>query len=69
MYFVSHKYVAANDFEKFLAYLRVEGAQPEVVLARSNDGGDSMKRKFGKLCRERKKNKNSQLQTARSTTE
>ena len=69
MYFVFHKCDAASAFEKFLANLRGEGTQPEVVSVRSDDGGEFMEGKFGKLCRERKINKNSQLQTARNTTE
>ena len=32
MYFVSHKYDAANAFEKFPADLRVEGTPSEVVI-------------------------------------
>ena len=54
MYFVSHKYDAASAFDKFLADLRVEGTPSEVVIVRSDDGGEFMKGKFGKLCRERK---------------
>ena len=54
MYFVSHKYDAASAFEKFLADLRVEGTPSEVVIVRSDDGGEFMEEKFGKLCRERK---------------
>ena len=53
MYFVSHKHDAASDFEKFLADLRVEGTPSEVVIVRSDDGGEFMGGKFGKLCRER----------------
>ena len=54
MYFVSHKYDAASAFEKFLADLRVEGTPSEVVIVRSDDRGEFMEGKFGKLCRERK---------------
>ena len=54
VYFVSHKYDAASASEKFLAGLRVEGTQSEVVIVRSDDGGEFMEGKFGKLCRERK---------------
>ena len=54
MYFVSHKYDAASAFEKFLAGLRVKSTPSEVVIVRSDDGKEFMKRKFGKLCREQK---------------
>ena len=54
MYFVSHKHDAASAFEKFLAYLRVEGTLSEVVIVRYDDGGECMEGKFEKLCRERK---------------
>ena len=54
VYFVSHKYDAGSTFEKFLADLRVEGTPSEVVIVRSDDGGEFMEGKFGKLCRERK---------------
>ena len=54
MYFVSHKYDAASAFEKFLADLRVEGTPSKVVIVRSDDGGEFMEGKFGKLWRERK---------------
>ena len=53
MYFVSHKYDAASAFEKLLADLRVEGNPSGVVIVRSDDGGEFMEGKFGKLCRER----------------
>ena len=52
MYFVYHKYGAASSFEKFLADLRVEGTPSEVVIVRSDDGGEFIKGTFGKLCRE-----------------
>ena len=54
MYFVSHKHDAASAFENFLADLRVEGTPSEVMIVRSDDGGEIMEGKFGKLCRERK---------------
>ena len=54
MYFVFHKYDAASAFEKLLANLKVEGTPSEVVIVRSNDGGNFMEGKFGKLCRERR---------------
>ena len=42
-------------FDKFLADLRIEGTPSEVVIiVRSDDGGEFMEGKFGKLCRERK---------------
>ena len=54
VYFVSHKHDAASAFEKLLADLRVEGTPSEVVIVRSDDGGELVEGKFGKLCRERK---------------
>ena len=55
MYFVSHKYDAASSvFDKFVADLREEGTPSEVVIVRSDDEGEFMEGKFGKLCRERK---------------
>ena len=54
MYFVTHKYDAASAFEKFLADLGVEGTPSEVVVVRSDDGGEYTEGKFGKLCRQRK---------------
>ena len=53
VYFISHKSDAAEAFEKFLADLRVEGVPSEVVVVRSDDGGEFNEGKFGKLCRER----------------
>ena len=52
LYF-SHKSDSAEAFEKFLADLRVEGVPSEVVVVRSDDGGEFNEGKFGKLCRER----------------
>ena len=69
VYFVSNKYDAAGAFGKFLADLRVGGTPSGVMIVRSDNGGEFMEGKFGKLCRERKINKNSQLLTARGTTE
>ena len=54
MYFVSHRYDAASAFEKFLADLRVEGTPTEVVIMRSDDGGQLMEGKLGNLCQELK---------------
>ena len=54
MYFVSHKYNAASAFETFLADLRVGGTPSKVVIVRSDDRGEFMEGKYGKLCRERK---------------
>ena len=48
MYFGSHKYDAAIAFQKFLADLRVEGTPPEVVIVRSDDGGEFTEAKFRK---------------------
>ena len=69
MYFVSHKYDAASAFEKFLADLRVEGTPSEIVIVRPEDGGELVEGKFGKRVEKERESKNSQLKTARSTTE
>ena len=53
MYFVPNKSDAADAFAKLLADLRVEGIPSEVVVVRSDDGGEFNEGKFGKLCRER----------------
>ena len=54
MYFISHKCDAADTlFAKFLSDLRLEEIPSEVVVIRSNDGGEFSEEKFGKLCRER----------------
>ena len=53
MYFISHKSDAADKFAKFLSDLRLEGIPSEVVVIRSDDGGEFSEGKFGKLCRER----------------
>ena len=55
MYFVSRKWDAASAFEKFRSNLKVEGTPSEVMIVRSDDGGQFMEGKFGKLCRERKR--------------
>ena len=55
MYFVSHKHNAASAFEKFLHNLRVEGISSEIVIVRSDDGGDFMEEKVEKDCRESKR--------------
>ena len=55
MYFVSHKHNEGSAFfEKFPADRRLEGIPSEVVIVRSDDGGELMEGKFGKLCRARK---------------
>ena len=53
VYCISHKSDAAEAFEKCLADLRVEGVPSEVVVVRSDYGGEFNEGKFGKLCRER----------------
>ena len=69
MYSISHKSDAAYTFAIFLSYLRVEGIPSEVVMVRSNDGGEFSEETFGKMCRERniKQGLNSQ-QKSLSTT-
>ena len=53
MYFISYKSDAADTFAKFLTDVRLEGIPSEVVVIRSDDGGEFSEGKFGKLCRER----------------
>ena len=53
MYLISHKPDAAYTFATFLSDLRVEGIPSEVIMIRSDDGGEFSVGKFGKLCRER----------------
>ena len=48
MYFISHKYDAESAFEKYLADLRAKGTLPEVVVVRSDDGGEFTEGIFGK---------------------
>ena len=52
LYFISHKSDAAEAFKQFLADLRVEGIPSEVVVVRSDNGGEFNQREFGQLCRE-----------------
>ena len=69
MYSISHKSGAAYTFAIFLSDLRVEGIPTEVVMIRSDGGGEFSEGTFGKMCRERnvKPGFNSQ-QTSLSTT-
>ena len=53
LYFISHKSDAAEAFKQFLADLRVEGIPSEVVVVRSDNGGEFNQGEFGQLCRER----------------
>ena len=53
MYFISHKSDATEAFKQFLADLRVEGISSEVVVVRSDNGGEFDQVEFGQLCRER----------------
>ena len=53
LYFISHKPDAAEVFKQFLADLRVEGIPSEVVVVRSDNGGEFNQGEFGQLCRER----------------
>ena len=67
MYFVPHKSDAADAFA--LADLRVEGIPSEVVVVRSDDGGEFNEGKFGKLCKNPPIKQKLTLQTALNTTE
>ena len=69
MYFVSHKYDPASTFENFLASLKVKGTPSEFVIVRSDDGGGSRKKNSENSVGNKKQNKSSQLQTARSAAE
>ena len=53
MYFISHKSDATEAFKQFLADLRAEGIPSEVVVVRSDNGGEFNQEGFGQLCRER----------------
>ena len=53
LYFVSHKSDTAEAFKQFLADLRVEGIPSEVVVVRSDNGGEFKQGELGQLCRER----------------
>ena len=53
VYFISHKSDATETFKQFLADLRVEGIPSEVVVVRSDNGGEFNQGEFGQLCRER----------------
>ena len=53
LYYISHKSDAAEAFKQFLADLRVEGIPSEVVIVRSDNGGEFNQGEFGQLCRER----------------
>ena len=51
--FILHKSDATEAFKQFLADLRVEGIPSEVVVVRSDNGGEFNQGEFGQLCRER----------------
>ena len=53
LYFISLKSDAAEAFKQFLADLRAEGIPSEVVVVRSDNGGEFNQGEFGQLCRER----------------
>ena len=53
LYFISQKCDAAEAFKQFLADLRVEGIPLEVVVLRSDNGGEFNQGEFGQLCWER----------------
>ena len=52
-HFIFHEYDAIQALKKFLADRRVEGILSEVVVVRSDNGGEFNQREFGQLCRER----------------
>ncbi|CAM9826085.1 unnamed protein product, partial [Hapterophycus canaliculatus] len=51
--FLHHKSDAASAFESFLADVRADGTPSEVMIVRSDYGGEFFKGDFGKLCRSR----------------
>ena len=53
LYFISHKSDAAEAFKQFLADLRIEDIPSEVVVVRSDNGGEFNQGEFGQLCLER----------------
>ena len=53
LYFISHKSDATEAFKQFLADLRVEDIPSEVVVVRSDNGGEFNQGELGQLCRER----------------
>ena len=68
MNFISHRSDTADTSSKCLSDLRVEGPS-EVVMLRSDDGGEFSEGKFGKLCKEMNiKQEFTSQQTSLSTT-
>ena len=53
VYFLRQKSDAASAFESFLAEVRADGIPSEVVIVRSDNGGEFFGGDFGKLCRTR----------------
>ena len=51
--FMVHKWDAAEMFEQFLADTRADGVPSEVVIVRSDGGGEFRGAKFGDLCKSR----------------
>lgn len=52
LYFISHKSLATEVFKMFLTCLKVDGIPSEVVVVRSDDGGEFNEGILGNLCRE-----------------
>ena len=53
VYFMRHKSDAAEMFEQFLVDTSADGVPSNVVIVRSDGGGEFRGRKFGDLCRSR----------------
>ena len=53
LYFIPPESDATEAFKQFLVDLRVEGIPPEVVVRRSDNGGELKQGQFGQLCWER----------------
>ena len=52
LYIIFHKSDAAEAFKHFLADLKVEGIPSEVMVVRSDNGGEFTQGEFGQLRRE-----------------
>ncbi|CAB1116999.1 unnamed protein product [Ectocarpus sp. CCAP 1310/34] len=51
VYFLKHKSDAAEAFERYLAENRADGAPSDVMVVRSDNGGEFFYGEFGRVCR------------------
>ncbi|CAB1107081.1 unnamed protein product [Ectocarpus sp. CCAP 1310/34] len=51
VYFLKHKSDAAEAFERYLAENRANGAPSDVMVVRSDNGGEFFEGEFGRVCR------------------